>query len=213
MSDQNHDKQAPMRRQPRQARGRERVAQILDAAEQLFGELGYEATTTNLIAARAGVPIGSIYQYFPHKEAILHAVAERYREAGGALIDRLLAAGAAERPVEELVERFLEAIVEFGAARIGFTRIVLQAGGDPHLLAAASALHSTLIDRLERLIAVRAPELPPDRRVLIARVAVTAMNALLALAIAEKPHGEAAVEAIISETGRLLVAYVSSAAS
>jgi AcrR family transcriptional regulator len=67
-----------MRRQPQQARSQERVKQILDVAEQLFLEMGYEATTTRAIAARAEVSVGSLYQFFPDKEAILKALAVRY---------------------------------------------------------------------------------------------------------------------------------------
>ncbi len=67
-----------MRRQPQQARSQERVQQILDVAEQLFVEIGYESATTRAIAAQADVSVGSIYQFFPDKEAILKALAIRY---------------------------------------------------------------------------------------------------------------------------------------
>ncbi|BAU14684.1 transcriptional regulator, TetR family [Leptolyngbya sp. NIES-3755] len=69
-----------MRRQPQQSRSQERVKQILDVSEQLFVELGYEATTTRTIAARAEISVGSLYQFFPDKEAILRALAIRYLE-------------------------------------------------------------------------------------------------------------------------------------
>jgi len=62
-----------MRRKPRQARSQERVNRILDVAEKLFASQGYAATTTNAIAAQAQVPIGSLYQFFPDKTAILKA--------------------------------------------------------------------------------------------------------------------------------------------
>jgi AcrR family transcriptional regulator len=67
-----------MRRKPQQTRSQERVKQVLDVAEQLFLDVGYEATTTRAIAARAEVSVGSLYQFFPDKEAILKALAVRY---------------------------------------------------------------------------------------------------------------------------------------
>ena len=72
---------SPLRRQPRQARSQERVRRILAAAEELFvaGGVG-STTTTNAIAARAGVPIGSLYQFFPDKGAILRSLAQLYAE-------------------------------------------------------------------------------------------------------------------------------------
>ena len=53
-----------MRRKPKQARSKERVKRIMDVAEQMFIEEGYEITTTNAIAIRAEVPIGTLYQFF-----------------------------------------------------------------------------------------------------------------------------------------------------
>jgi AcrR family transcriptional regulator len=66
------------RKRPRQQRARATWEAVLDAAAQLFEAAGYQAATTNAIAARAGVSIGSLYQYFPNKDAILLALAERH---------------------------------------------------------------------------------------------------------------------------------------
>src|SRR6185369_14096948 len=68
-----------LRRAPQQARGQRRVSKILDAADQIFAETGYEEATTNAIAIRANTSIGSLYQFFPNKHAILNALANRYR--------------------------------------------------------------------------------------------------------------------------------------
>ncbi len=63
-----------MRRKPRQVRSQERVNRILDVSEELSISQGYATTTTNAIAAHAQVPIGSLYQFFPDKAAILQAL-------------------------------------------------------------------------------------------------------------------------------------------
>lgn len=202
------DHNPAMRRQPRQARGQQRVAQILDAAELLFAEQGYEGATTNAIAAHAGVPIGSIYQFFPNKEAILHGMVARYRAEAAALLDATL---AADLPLGDLIDRLLNTVVEFGAQRIGFTRMVLQTGGQPQLAAAAANLQADLAARVEGLLASRAPHLSPERRRLTAEVALRAVLALLAFAIGEKPHGHERVLAIIDEIRRLLGAYIDAA--
>ncbi len=67
-----------LRRQPKQKRGQVRVQNILDAAEKLMLEHGYDALNTNAIAANAGISIGSLYHFFPNKLAILEALIERY---------------------------------------------------------------------------------------------------------------------------------------
>lgn len=66
-----------MRRPPRQKRSRETLEHLLDATAATVAELGLDGTTTNHIARKAGVSIGSLYQYFPDKEALIEAMMER----------------------------------------------------------------------------------------------------------------------------------------
>ena len=68
------------KREPVQARARERVGRILAAAEELIAAHGADALKMNEIAERAGVPIGSLYQYFPDKSAIILTLADRFNE-------------------------------------------------------------------------------------------------------------------------------------
>ena len=73
---QRRSRTAP-RKIPRQRRSRETVDVIIEAAAHLLASRGWAASTTNHIAARAGVSIGSLYKYFPNKAAILAEVARR----------------------------------------------------------------------------------------------------------------------------------------
>ncbi|MEM8531032.1 MAG: TetR/AcrR family transcriptional regulator [Chloroflexota bacterium] len=66
------------RRSPTQERSRFTVEAILDAAVQVFEHHGYAAGTTARIAERAGVSVGSLYQYFPNKDAVLIALADQH---------------------------------------------------------------------------------------------------------------------------------------
>ncbi|MFD2470442.1 TetR/AcrR family transcriptional regulator [Amycolatopsis silviterrae] len=70
------------RKEPRQVRGELTRRRILAAARQVFAELGYAAGTTNRIAERARVSIGSLYQYYPNKDAILVALVAEHLDAG-----------------------------------------------------------------------------------------------------------------------------------
>ena len=198
-----------MRRAPRRARGQQRVTIILDAAEQLFAEVGYDAATTNEIAARAHTSIGSLYQFFPNKEAILHAVAERYRAGMLAVYDALLTSDIENVPLEMLVKQLIEAMIAFGGAHIGFSRIILQAPPNTQLASAASALLRDMIGQLDRLLAARAPWLTPSQRTLYATVGLTAVNALLSLGIAEKQvSNEDFAHQVMEQAKVVLLAYL-----
>lgn len=99
------------RKSPRQARARASVDAILEAAAQLFAKHGFEETNTNAVARRAGVSIGTLYQYFPNKEALMVELHRRHVDLVlGALGERLITAVAL--PLDEACERLVEAMLD-----------------------------------------------------------------------------------------------------
>lgn len=100
------------RKQPRQQRSRATWDAILDAAAQLFGKSGYAATTTNKVADRAGVSIGSLYQYFPDKDALLLALAERHiGEVMALLVEEFVALERDQPDLAGTLTRLIDAVV------------------------------------------------------------------------------------------------------
>ena len=93
-----------LRREPNQRRSRERVERILAAASALIAEKGSDAMRMGEVAAKADVSIGSLYQYFPDKAAIIRRLAERYNAAGRACIQAAL---ATPRSMKELRAAFM----------------------------------------------------------------------------------------------------------
>lgn len=94
-----------------QERSRATVAALIEATARILVSDGFDKTSTNRIAEVAGVSIGSLYQYFPNKEALVLAVVERHNQdilqvVGGALaeIDSL--------PVEEAVRKLVEIAIK-----------------------------------------------------------------------------------------------------
>lgn len=100
------------RKRPRQARSIALVEAVLDACEELLARDGYERLSTRDVADRAGVSVGSLYQYFPAKAALVGAVIERKLERDWAEIR-----GVQERLRGQSLEVVLEALVR---AMIGF---------------------------------------------------------------------------------------------
>jgi AcrR family transcriptional regulator len=89
------------RKQPKQARSAELVATILEAAVQVLAKQGAQRFTTARVAERAGVSVGSLYQYFPNKAAILFALqSDEWRQTTGLL--RGILADAERPPLERL---------------------------------------------------------------------------------------------------------------
>jgi AcrR family transcriptional regulator len=82
---------ANMRKQPRQQRSKLMVEAILQAAAETFAKLGYAHTTTNKIAERAGVSVGSLYQYFPDKDSLLEALLAGHHQQLEQILRRALA--------------------------------------------------------------------------------------------------------------------------
>lgn len=83
------------RKVPRQARSQAMVEAILEATARVLAERGYAGTNTNVVAERAGVSVGSVYQYFPNKDSLVTALHERH---GAQMYAAIAAVLAAARP-------------------------------------------------------------------------------------------------------------------
>jgi len=99
------------------------VAAILEAAAQVFDARGLKGATTDRIAARAGVSVGSLYQYFGNKEGVLEALALRWIEESFDQLEASLARGG-----DDLAGRLLGAVVTLHLRRPRLHRIVFEEG-------------------------------------------------------------------------------------
>ncbi|MBV7697770.1 TetR/AcrR family transcriptional regulator [Streptomyces sp. TRM70350] len=103
------------------------VERILDAGRQTLTEYGYEGASTNRIAAAAGISPGSLYQYFPNKDAIVSAVLEGYSDA---LVSRVSAqlSGQFDKPAPVVVRTTFAALLDGLDVEPGFLRAVVEHG-------------------------------------------------------------------------------------
>ncbi len=207
-SSKKSSKLAGMRRQPRQARSQERVNQILDVAEQLFITEGYSTTTTNAIAARAKVPIGSLYQFFPDKGAIVQALARRYGEL---LHQRFIALHTAETislPLADYVEQVINATEQFFSDYPGYYAIFMQVQTTlPELEAIESAADAQLIQDWAIILSESYPGLQPVDYQAIAFTLVQAIGTLLWLSLSQNQIFR---QRLVAETKRLMLSYLQS---
>ena len=172
----------PHRRLPRQNRGERRVAAILAAAAALIAEVGYEAATLTEVAARAGASIGTLYQYFPNKEAVAQALRVQYGDEMAARWTPLVA-GAARLGVEGLVERVFAVMLGFLAEHPAYLPLL----DAPVAYRRDPAAGNRLRGHFAVLFQEKRPGLPAKEAFRVASVTfqlIKSMNGLLAQASA-----------------------------
>lgn len=123
---QKNDANPPARvRAPRQQRSIEKVELMLEAAMRLLDKGGMASLTTNAVAQTAGVSIGTLYQYFPNKDAILDALADREMASMGAQALAVIE-DPAEVPHAERVVRIVRAVTSSYGQRRKVHRLVVE---------------------------------------------------------------------------------------
>lgn len=122
------------RRSPRQARAEATVEAIFDATFQLLEAGGLEALTTNHIARRAGVSIGTLYQYFAGKQEILAAMAQRRAEVARGRIAETLIAAPEVGSVRPIVQALMATFEGSPETRKALLDALFNRGGDAVML-------------------------------------------------------------------------------
>lgn len=199
---------AGMRRKPRQARSQERVNRILDVAEALFASQGYTATTTNAIAAQAQVPIGSLYQFFPDKTAILQALALRYAEKLHQQLAVIDAAQPDTLSLSDYVDQLIDTTDRFFTDHPSYRAIFMEVQGTVRELAEIDeATDAKLIQDLAQAFAKRDASLAPVDYEAIAFVLVKSIGTLLWLSLSQETTFR---QRLVEETKRLTLNYLQS---
>jgi AcrR family transcriptional regulator len=194
----------PLRNVPIQARSRERLRRVLDAADDLLVSEGADAFTTNRIASLAGIPVGSVYRYFPDKEAIVQALAVRYWSD----FEDLVAAAADADELDPLPDPgavVLDALAAGFRARPGF--LALWYGGlrTEQVRDATRPTRSAIARSVERILTVHWPDAFDADRATCAAMVVLAGDGLLREAFRRDPAGDALV---LTEGKLMLDAYI-----
>lgn len=203
-----------LRRAPQQVRGSARVHAILDAAERVVAEAGPDGASMNAVAKAAGTAPGSLYHFFPDKDALLDAVAERQAERFSALHVEAIPLQAATWPLRRTLEHALTQFAAFYEANPTFEpirrAIARRAGGVDRLLARDTSDNDVVAGTMERLLEPRMPERAAAERRRVAK-AVVAMADGVFSALAEQPAAEH--RALVAELLDALDAYLERAIS
>ncbi|MEM7066572.1 MAG: TetR/AcrR family transcriptional regulator [Cyanobacteria bacterium P01_B01_bin.77] len=197
---------ANMRSQPRQARSQERVNQILDAAEDLFIREGYEATRMRALAQAAGVPIGSIYQFFKDKSEILQALHTRYLEYFQQRLNDLDGDKMVQLPLPDYADQVVDFCNQFLTDYPGYYAISNQVQG---LSVGWRNLEDSMNAKILKDWAIelnqRDPSLTKEDCEAISFVLLTTIDNLLWLAQRQAPEFR---NRLVSEAKRFALSYL-----
>ncbi|GJD20793.1 transcriptional regulator, TetR family [Rivularia sp. IAM M-261] len=202
---QDSQENVKMRRQPKQKRGQERVERILDAAVEVFDEVGFDAATMNNIALRAQTAIGSVYQFFPDKLAIFQALELRHLERVHAAWAKLSSLNIAELPFETFIKTMLKIFKEIFDEPTSRLLFIQYFTSNAMFQTIDDSLTQQGIDFQAKLLHARNPKLSDEKCQLIAEICVQAANALLVVALR---NPEPRREEIFQQIEELMIAYL-----
>ena len=177
---------------------------MLDACAELVDEVGYEGLTTTLLAERAEVAIGSVYQFFPDKRAIVQALAMRNMDA---YLQALSARFANETFAHwwDGVDAAIDSFIAMHRTVPGFRTLHFGDVVDLHLLDAERDNNAVIAERLAELLVEQFQVVEKGRLRFALQIAVEAADALIKLAFRRDMTGD---EEVIGEAKALIREYL-----
>jgi AcrR family transcriptional regulator len=196
--------QVPLRKQPVQQRSAKRVEQMLEACAALIDELGYDGVTTTLIAERAGVAVGSLYQFFPDKRAVVQALTKRHLDYFTQQIDERLDWEHLEHWWQG-VDTIIDIYVEMYRTVPGFGRVRFGDVIDLRFIEDGRDNNTVITEQIAHVIAEK-NNIPIETLYKQITVACDIGDAILALAFRRKLFGE---DEMIAEAKKVVREYLS----
>ncbi|WP_392532219.1 TetR/AcrR family transcriptional regulator [Nostoc sp. C117] len=158
------------RRSPSGERGQRRRNLILDTAADLLAEGGAEAINTNVLAEQAGISVGSVYQYFSNKEAILTALMERYMQQLGSNTVAALQQDVSGLDFARMVDRVIDPMIAFERKHPAFRHLNAGQEGEGTLAQAAQRMDREILATIYDLLRRVSPDLNSIQGWQIARI-------------------------------------------
>jgi AcrR family transcriptional regulator len=172
-----------------QERSAARVQRMLDACAEIVEELGYEGLTTTLLAERAGVAIGSVYQFFPDKRAVVQALTQRNLDLYLDRVSTRLASGTFSH-WREIVDAAIDEYIEMHRSAPAFRVLHFGDVVDRHLLATDRDNDGVIARALGQVLVDNGDVKPGPKLDLTMLIAVTVGDALIKLAFRQDPDGD-----------------------
>ncbi len=199
------------RKLPRQERARETVDVILEATARTLVRVGYDRTSTNRVALEAGVSIGSLYQYFPNKEALVAALIDRHTDQMTGRCQGAIAE-AAGKPLAESVDIVIRTMVIAHSVNPKLHTMLQEQVPRVGKLKRIDQIHVDLTVKVRQMLELRKDEVRVDDLDLAAFFAVETVDSLLHSTLSKHP-GKWTSERLIQEISRVVLSYLTSPSS
>jgi AcrR family transcriptional regulator len=190
---------------PQRAPGRRIVDAILQSAKDVLTRDGFPRLTTNRIAQFAGVSIGSVYQYFPDKHAIVAAIGRELEQKALKLFQSEVA-GSSTRSIADVSRKIVSGLAHESFEKQAVRREILRQVPRGWLEAASQRVDATVNAELARLLSSRSDVRAADPE-LMAFVVMHAVEAVLEAAVLRRPE-LLLDEAFLDEVTALAVSYL-----
>jgi AcrR family transcriptional regulator len=194
------------RNQPRQPRSRATVSVILDAAIRVLDQDGWDALTTSRVAEVAGVSVGTLYQYFAHREAIVEALQNRELERAAAMLERLLKSSEPKSD-RELARSVVEELFKLYKAAPALHRVLAVEGLRLSPPETVVAFDARSVGLLKAFLAIAGPRLRQTNLEAAAFVIYQSVRASMLAYFLETPAG-VDDQALVDELTELVVRYL-----
>jgi len=192
--------EAPIAKAPKRARGVQRVAELLDAGAALFSELGYDATTMTQIAQRADASIGSLYQFFPSKEALAEALFSRYVERMAKRLQDLANSAPGLSPAR-LADKLVDLLLDVRSDRAGAAAL---SGSVAVIVERRKPLRGALRRQIAAILRAANPLLRAKAAAEAAAMIAHVLKIVPTLAKEEEDEGQA----LVAQARKMLAAYL-----
>jgi AcrR family transcriptional regulator len=192
-----------------QERSRATVDALVEATARILVKEGFDKASTNRIAELAGVSVGSLYQYFPSKEALVAAVAARHQQAIRQTVQAELAEILAQ-PVETAMRQLVAVAVKAHRVDPKLHRVLAEQIPRVGKLATLASFNQQNHALFKTYLEHHRDEIRIDDLDLAAFICVTAIEALTHNAVLHfsKMFSDEAMEALIDEGARLVIGYL-----
>ena len=173
------------RKLPKQERSQATVSAILIATTRILTEEGYDKFNTNRVAELAGVSVGSLYQYFPNKAALLYALGEHHANEMAQLAQQHLE-GLGDRSILEVLQQIIKAVLAAYAVNPKLYRILHQQV--PRSEEMQKLDDARIEQMLHAFLALHRDQLRPQNLDITVFIVSRTIKALLYDAIADRPN-------------------------